>query len=108
MGDPSILPLDGTSFKLNFKWPGGGGFTCHQDYPAYDLLGPRLHITAMVVIDEANEENGCLQVASNWREVASTLSNFTEEEKQTGHLTLPFVQGGPKHGTVKQEYIYGY
>lgn len=19
--------------KLNFKWPGGGGFTCHQDYP---------------------------------------------------------------------------
>ena len=62
----------------------------------------------MVVIDEANEENGCLQVASNWREVASTLSNFTEEEKQTGHLTLPFVQGGPKHGTVKQEYIYGF
>ena len=61
----------------------------------------------MVVVDEANEENGCLQVASNWREVASTLSNFTEEEKQSGHLTLPFVQVGPKHGTVKQEYIYG-
>ena len=61
----------------------------------------------MVVVDEANEENGCLQVASNWREVASTLSNFTEDEKKSGHLTLPFVQGGPKHGTVKQEYIYG-
>ena len=61
----------------------------------------------MVVIDEANEENGCLQVASNWRDVASSLSNFTEEEKRSGHLTLPFVQGGPKHGTVTKEYIYG-
>ena len=48
--------------KLNFKWPGGGGFTCHQDYPAYDLLGPAEHITAMIVIDDATDENGCLKL----------------------------------------------
>ena len=74
--------------KLNFKWPGGGGFTCHQDYPAYDLLGPAEHITAMIVIDDATDENGCLQVAENWVQVAHMVQPNSKNTK----ITHPFIQ----------------
>ena len=50
--------------KLNFKMPGGAGFLCHQDATAYatgELA--KHHVSAMVAIDSATVENGCLQVA---------------------------------------------
>lgn len=48
--------------KINFKLPGGAGFSCHQDTPAYLGLGES-HISVMVAIDDATLENGCLEVA---------------------------------------------
>ena len=50
--------------KLNFKMPGGAGFLCHQDATAY-ATGKlaKHHVSAMVAIDGATVENGCLQVA---------------------------------------------
>ena len=50
--------------KLNFKMPGGAGFLCHQDATAYatgDLASH--HVSAMIAIDKATKENGCLEVA---------------------------------------------
>lgn len=54
--------------KINFKLPGGGGFLAHQDSVAYIGLAKQ-HISAMVAVDAAVEENGCLFVApGRWSE----------------------------------------
>jgi ectoine hydroxylase-related dioxygenase (phytanoyl-CoA dioxygenase family) len=49
--------------KINFKLPGGDGFKPHQDHAAgwwrYDQT---YHLSALVAIDHATLENGCLQV----------------------------------------------
>ena len=51
--------------KINFKLPGVGGFTPHQDYPAFLSFGQHYHITMMIALDYATLQNGCLQVATN-------------------------------------------
>jgi len=79
--------------KINFKWPGGGAFTPHQDFPAYEPFGPKEYITAMVCVDSATLENGCLQVASKWKET------FADELQKS--LVLPFVIGGKNHGSIE-------
>lgn len=56
--------------KVNNKYPGGGGYRAHQDIVAYRSFGPRYHVTAMIAIDAADENNGCLQIAEGYREVA--------------------------------------
>ncbi|HUD01258.1 MAG TPA: phytanoyl-CoA dioxygenase family protein [Rhabdochlamydiaceae bacterium] len=82
--------------KINFKWPGGGAFTPHQDFPAYEIFGPRQHVTAMVSIDYATLENGCLQVAKNWQE---TFVGDLE-----AGLVIPYIEGGQSHGTIQPQY----
>lgn len=72
-GEPAVLFKE----KINFKMPGGGGFTPHQDIQAgWDAYGS-LYVTALVSIDAATVENGCLEMAAghhargrigeNWR-----------------------------------------
>lgn len=57
-GQDAVLFKD----KINFKLPGGDGFKEHQDVQAgWDTYSP-LHITAMIAIDETNEENGSLEM----------------------------------------------
>lgn len=85
LDEPYVLFKD----KINFKWPGGGAFLPHQDFPAYEYFGPREHVTAMVCIDPATLENGCLQIAQNWRE---------------GSTILPYITGGKAHGSIQPEY----
>lgn len=48
--------------KINYKLPGGAGFSPHQDKPAYPFVDSILSV--MVAIDDATIENGCLYVAS--------------------------------------------
>ena len=48
--------------KLNHKLPGGAGYAPHQDAPAYRFV--ELHVSCMVAIDDAGEDNGCLEVVS--------------------------------------------
>jgi ectoine hydroxylase-related dioxygenase (phytanoyl-CoA dioxygenase family) len=57
-GEPAVLFKD----KINFKLPGGDGFKEHQDVQAGWDDYASLHITAMVAIDETNEENGSLEM----------------------------------------------
>jgi hypothetical protein len=49
--------------KINFKYPGGAGFTPHQDYPAYVNFGVEHHVTLMAPADPFTLENGCLVLA---------------------------------------------
>lgn len=57
-GESAVLFKD----KINFKLPGGDGFKEHQDVQAgWDDYG-KLHITAMIAIDETNAENGSVEM----------------------------------------------
>jgi 2-aminoethylphosphonate dioxygenase len=49
--------------KINFKEPGGAGFELHQDQQAGWSRYAPLFATAMVCVDPATIENGCLEVA---------------------------------------------
>lgn len=57
-GEPAVLFKD----KINFKLPGSDGFKAHQDVQAGWDRYANLHITLLVSIDEATEENGCLEL----------------------------------------------
>lgn len=48
--------------KVNYKHPGGAGFAPHQDATAYKFADE--HVTCMVAIDDATEDNGCLEMVS--------------------------------------------
>ena len=58
MGGEAVLFKE----KVNFKMPGGAGFEPHQDQQAgWSAFAP-LFVTALVCIDKATEENGCLEM----------------------------------------------
>jgi ectoine hydroxylase-related dioxygenase (phytanoyl-CoA dioxygenase family) len=60
LGGPVLLFKD----KINFKMPGGAGFKAHQDQQAgWGRYAP-IFITAMVTLDAATLENGCLEIAA--------------------------------------------
>jgi 2-aminoethylphosphonate dioxygenase len=90
--------------KINFKWPGGGAFTPHQDFPAYELFGPREHVTAMISIDPATLENGCLQVAKNWRASFKGDPSIDQEQLAIGRAIIPYIEGGKNHGSIQPNY----
>ena len=58
LGEPAVLYKD----KLNHKLPGGAGYAPHQDAPAYRFVD--VHVSCMVAVDDATEDNGCLEVVS--------------------------------------------
>jgi hypothetical protein len=58
LGGPALLFKE----KVNFKMPGGAGFEPHQDQQAgWSVFAP-LFVTALVCIDRATTENGCLEM----------------------------------------------
>ncbi len=63
LGEPAVLFKE----KINFKLPGGAGFKAHQDQQAGWSRYAPLFVTALVSIDAATVENGCLEIAANWR-----------------------------------------
>ena len=64
LGGPVVLFKD----KINFKMPGGAGFEPHQDQQAGWSAYAPLFVTAMVSIDAATSENGCLEIAGTSRQ----------------------------------------
>lgn len=58
LGEPAVLYKD----KLNYKLPGGAGYSPHQDAPAYRFV--EVHVSCMVAIDDATTDNGCLEVVT--------------------------------------------
>ncbi len=59
MGGPVVLFKD----KINFKMPGGPGFKPHQDQQAGWTRYASIFVTALVSLDAATLENGCLEMA---------------------------------------------
>ncbi|WP_156884663.1 phytanoyl-CoA dioxygenase family protein [Stappia stellulata] len=60
LGEPAVLFKE----KLNFKRPGGAGFTPHQDQQAGWWNYASRFVSIMVSIDAATEENGCVEFAA--------------------------------------------
>lgn len=58
MTEPAILYKE----KINYKYPGGGGYAAHQDAPAYEFVD--FHITCLISVDASTPESGCLYFAS--------------------------------------------
>lgn len=59
LGEAAVLFKD----KINFKMAGGAGFEPHQDQQAGWSRYAPLFVTALVCIDPATLENGCLEMA---------------------------------------------
>lgn len=60
LGEPGVLFKE----KINFKLPGGGGFTPHQDIqPGWDDYAPYF-LSVLVTVDESTIDNGCLELAA--------------------------------------------
>jgi hypothetical protein len=60
LGEPAVPFKD----KINFNTAGGDGFRPHQErQPGWSVYA-RLLVTALVSIDEATPENGCLELAA--------------------------------------------
>lgn len=69
MGEEAVLYKD----RINFKFPGGGPHSAHQDGVAYEKGGQTAfdttkppYISILIGIDDASIENGCLEVVPNW------------------------------------------
>jgi hypothetical protein len=58
VGEQAVLYKE----KVNYKLPGGAGYSPHQDAPAYRFV--ERHVSCMVAVDDATVENGCLEVVS--------------------------------------------
>jgi ectoine hydroxylase-related dioxygenase (phytanoyl-CoA dioxygenase family) len=58
LGEPAVLYKE----KINYKLPGGAGYSPHQDAPAYRFVDT--HVSCMVAVDDAVIGNGCLEVVS--------------------------------------------
>jgi ectoine hydroxylase-related dioxygenase (phytanoyl-CoA dioxygenase family) len=56
--------------KLNYKHPGGAGFSAHQDLPAYP--GARRVLSLLVAIDDCSTDSGCLWMAPDVRHELDT------------------------------------
>jgi len=56
LGEQAVLYKE----KINYKLAGGAGYAPHQDAPAYRFVDT--HISCMIAIDDADTNNGCLEV----------------------------------------------
>src|SRR5262249_4776513 len=105
-GEPAVLFKD----KINFKMPGGEGFKPHQDQQAGWSRYASLFITALVAIDDATPENGCLEIASGqhrrgllgpeWRPLeAGDMEGFALEPLPTLAGDVVFFDSYVPHGS---------
>lgn len=88
--------------KCNVKVPQGGAFPPHQDAPAYLNFGPTLFITAGIMLDALSVENGCLHMATNYRQ----LNHGIAQNCATPYGDYPlfhYYEGGARNGDIVDE-----
>ena len=85
--------------KINFKEPGGAGFDPHQDQQAGWSVYAPLFVTALVAIDAATVENGCLEMADGPRLTALVGSEWTPLTPAEV-AAMPFVPVPTRPGDV--------
>jgi ectoine hydroxylase-related dioxygenase (phytanoyl-CoA dioxygenase family) len=91
--------------KINFKLPGGDGFREHQDVQAGWDDYASLHITAMVAIDETNEENGSLEMIAGMHDkgvLGEMWAPLTDED--TAHAGYVAVHCRPGDAVFFDSY----
>jgi ectoine hydroxylase-related dioxygenase (phytanoyl-CoA dioxygenase family) len=106
-GEAAVMFKD----KINFKMPGGDGFKPHQDQQAGWSRYASLFITALVAIDDATPENGCLEIAAGqhrrgllgpeWRPLEpADMSGFALEPLPTRAGDVVFFDSYVPHGSL--------
>jgi hypothetical protein len=96
--------------KINFKMPGGAGFEPHQDQQAGWARYASMFITAMVTIDQATIENGCLEmgdgarvtglIGAEWRPLdAAEMTGFSLVPVPTGPGDVLFFDSYAPHAS---------
>jgi len=92
-GEEALLFKD----KINFKLPGGDGFKEHQDVQAgWDAYAEN-HITAMVALDETNEDNGSLEMIAGMHRqgiLGSKWAPLTDEDTNSTPYQAVHCQPG--------------
>ena len=90
MGGGTVLFKD----KINFKYPGGDGFKAHQDQAAGWTRYAPLFVTALVTIDAATIENGCLEIATTPHRRQLTGAEWAPlDEEALGLVAVPTQPG---------------
>lgn len=80
--------------KINFKYPGGDGFKAHQDQQAGWTTYAPVFVTALVTIDAATIENGCLEIATAPRVHGLIGAEWTPlSEEALGLVPVPTQPG---------------
>ena len=80
--------------KINFKMPGAPGFKAHQDQQAGWARYAPLFVTAMVAIDAATVENGCLEIVPGRHREGLIGQEWTPlEEAGLGLHAVPTAPG---------------
>ncbi|MBT8047033.1 MAG: phytanoyl-CoA dioxygenase family protein [Xanthomonadales bacterium] len=100
-GEVAVLFKD----KINFKLPGGDGFKEHQDVQAGWDDYADIHITAMIAIDETNEENGSLEMIAGMHRqgvLGSMWAPLTDAD--TGHARYLAVHCKPGDAVFFDSY----
>ena len=98
MGEPFLLFKD----KCNIKKPGGGAFTPHQDIAAYSYFKPKFYVTVAVMLDDSNAENGCLEMARDYKNNAFETESRIDCEFGVFPV-FDFYYGGHRNGDIKDE-----
>jgi hypothetical protein len=81
--------------KVNFKMPGGAGFTPHQDIqPGWDRYAPYF-ISVLMAVDVNTIENGCLELAAghHQRGLIGRLWQPLEGDELAGVEFVPYPMG---------------
>ena len=99
MGGPVVLFKD----KINFKMPGGAGFKAHQDQQAGWSTYAPLFVTAMVTLDAATVENGCLEIAAGRHREGLIGQQWVPLEEQG--LSLEIIPTAPGDVIFFDSYV---
>ncbi len=92
LGEEAVLFKE----KVNFKMPGGDGFKPHQDSQAGWDAYADFFVSALVCIDEATVENGCLQMVagSHKRGLFQSWEPLTDKDMEDMELVHCPTQPG--------------
>ncbi len=94
MGEPAVLYKE----KINYKYPGGGGYAAHQDAPAYEFV--KKHVTCSVAIDANTADNGCLYFAPGLHTQGLIALNDEGCIEESVAEKMPWVEMATEPGDV--------
>jgi hypothetical protein len=99
MGGQVVLFKD----KINFKMSGGAGFKLHQDQQAGWSTYAPLFMTAMISLDAASVESGCLEIAAG-RHREGLIGEQWKPLDETG-IDLKVVPTAPGDAIFFDSYV---